>query len=103
MHHFARMTKNVPAEIALKNGRNAVIMGRNTWNSIPKKFRPLKGRYNVILSSKMTQEDINSENGAVFDDLDDAIDALQEKPDIFKIWIIGGQGIYERVSYELCF
>lgn len=29
---------------------NTVIMGRKTWESIPSKFRPLKGRRNLIIS-----------------------------------------------------
>lgn len=43
-------------ELTVKYGRrpgealNAVLMGRNTWSSIPKKFRPLNNRINVLLS-----------------------------------------------------
>ena len=30
--------------------RNAVIMGRRTWDSLPRRYRPLDGRLNVIVS-----------------------------------------------------
>jgi dihydrofolate reductase len=33
---------------------NVVIMGRRTWESIPPRFRPLEGRFNIIISSKGT-------------------------------------------------
>ena len=32
------------------NGKNAVVMGRKTWDSIPQKFRPLPNRINVVIS-----------------------------------------------------
>ncbi|CAK7264209.1 hypothetical protein SEPCBS119000_000872 [Sporothrix epigloea] len=42
MAYFARVTK--------RGDGNAVIMGRKTWDSIPPKFRPLRGRLNVVIS-----------------------------------------------------
>ena len=45
MAYFARATAGAPAGLA-----NAVIMGRNTWESIPLRFRPLRGRANAVVS-----------------------------------------------------
>ena len=45
MAYFARVTRRAPAQQV-----NAVVMGRRTWESIPPKFRPLKGRRNVVVS-----------------------------------------------------
>ncbi|KAJ2603953.1 dihydrofolate reductase [Coemansia sp. RSA 1804] len=30
---------------------NACILGRKTWEALPKRFRPLKGRYNIVITS----------------------------------------------------
>lgn len=43
--YFARITKNAPP-----GQINHVIMGRKTWESIPKKRRPLVDRINIIVT-----------------------------------------------------
>ncbi len=45
--------KELTAKTAGNAGvRNAVVMGRRTWESLPPKFRPLPGRLNVVLSAR---------------------------------------------------
>jgi dihydrofolate reductase len=51
MAYFARVTTHAPEGEA-----NAVIMGRNTWESIPPKFRPLRRRTNVVVSRNASYE-----------------------------------------------
>jgi dihydrofolate reductase len=51
MKYFAHATSAAP------DGKsNAVIMGRNTWESIPKKYRPLSNRVNLIISRNKDYE-----------------------------------------------
>lgn len=44
--HFQSITSR-----ALPGKRNAVIMGRRTWESLPPRFRPLPHRLNVVLTA----------------------------------------------------
>jgi len=51
MKYFAHATSVAP------DGKvNAVIMGRNTWESIPEKYRPLSNRANHIISRNKDYE-----------------------------------------------
>jgi dihydrofolate reductase len=47
MAYFKKLT----SQTSSPKLKNAVIMGRKTFLSIPEKFRPLKGRLNIVLTS----------------------------------------------------
>ena len=47
MKYFTRMTKT-----AAPGKKNAVVMGRKTYESIPPKYRPLNDRINVVLTNQ---------------------------------------------------
>ena len=46
MQFFKQLTRSTQDPLK----RNAVVMGRKTWQSIPERFRPLDDRLNVVLS-----------------------------------------------------
>ena len=63
MHVFKSLTKSTvkcnprTGQIEIEpatNLANVVIMGRKTWESIPAKFGPLDGRFNIIVSSTLS-------------------------------------------------
>jgi len=57
-----------------------VIMWKNTWNSLPEKFKPLPWRQNIVISSSLK----NSVNSKVYNNLGQAIKAYSGE--IFLIW-----------------
>ena len=92
--------------------KNAVIMGRTTWESIPPKFRPLKGRHNIVLSRKKqngqqdSTPDPASDGPVTCSSLGSAMDHLGEANlanTIEHIFVIGGGQVYkEAVQSEQC-
>ena len=65
-----------------------VIMGRNTFFSIPEKFRPLSGRRNIVL----TREKID--NIECFSGISEMLRSLENEQR--KIFVIGGASLYNQ-------
>lgn len=69
-----------------------VIMGRNTWTSLPKK--PLPGRRNLILSRSLDKAEIaDCADTQICTSLQAALSACTDAP---EICIIGGAEIYRQ-------
>jgi dihydrofolate reductase len=72
-----------------KNGRNVVIMGRITWESIPKNYRPLKNRINIVVSSQTVDSCDH-----ICRNLNQALNSVKEMVNINEIFVIGGEMLY---------
>jgi dihydrofolate reductase/thymidylate synthase len=113
--------KNLTEETSDRGKRNAVVMGRNTWESIPQKFRPLPGRLNIVLSrSAQNNENVNSSNRntlslehrgspedvLVHGSLDSALEMLASpdfKDKVETVFVIGGGQVYkDAIKSPLC-
>jgi len=87
---------------------NAVIMGRNTWESIPDKFRPLSERVNVVLSKNPNvRSDLNIPDSVIIaSSLELALEKLSSiemDNKIEDIFVIGGGAVYgEALKSKLC-
>lgn len=83
--------KNLTTSTTGSGQRNAVIMGRKTWESIPVKFRPLPGRLNIVLSRAGS---LNLPDGVVAaGDLSQAL-AAAETAGVERCFVIGGGAVY---------
>ena len=74
-------------------GKNAVLMGKTTWLSIPENRRPLKNRTNIIISNSLPTS--SSSCCHVVSSINDAI-AHCEAAKYDEVWIIGGSRIYNE-------
>ena len=66
---------------------NTIIMGRKTWESLPKK--PLPNRRNIVITRSSIKE------VECFRSIDDALQTCEG-----DIWFIGGAGIYQEAMQK---
>jgi dihydrofolate reductase len=78
---------------------NAVIMWKNTRDSISTKFRPLPNRINCILSRSLKFESTDSKIDdyvIYFNSIYSCVEALSKKENLENIFIIGWANIYNQ-------
>jgi dihydrofolate reductase len=81
MQYFKKLTQG-----------KTVLMGKNTYLSLPKSFRPLPNRLNIVISSGAPVE--SAENLQWYTSLDLALEDLKKNEE--EIMIIGGAQIYKQ-------
>lgn len=73
---------------------NPVIMGRKTFESLPK--RPLTDRYNIVVTKKEIENVITIPNiSQLLSFIQDAI--INTSYSINDFWVIGGESIYKQL------
>ena len=88
LKYFAKLTKG--------NGKNAVLMGRKTYESIGK---PLPKRLNIIITSNKEMY-TNTDNTIFVNNNDLEIEKICEMFNIETLWIIGGATIYNMFIHK---
>lgn len=86
--------------------KNAVIMGRKTWESIPLEYRPLPGRLNVVLTRSGSFDIATAENVVICGSLGSALQLLAASPyglSIENVFVIGGGEIFRSTFLLLLF
>lgn len=75
---------------------NVVIMGANTFKSLPAKNRPLPERVNCILS-RSSVADCEERDGALwFNNISTMLDYINWQHPTAKVYVIGGASVYKQ-------
>lgn len=90
--------KEITSKVNNINKKNCVIMGKNTWYSIPN--APLKNRINIVISNneyeKLKREINNDDDVIVVNKFQDAISFVNRNDIIESAFIIGGSQLYNE-------
>lgn len=74
---------------------NIVIMGRNTWDSLPDRYKPLPNRINIVLSNQDRPNGIDSKVMWLSTKALD-LKAIQASYPDKKIFFIGGASVFDQ-------
>jgi dihydrofolate reductase len=86
--------KKLTTDTAVPGTRNAVVMGRKTWDTIPERWRPLPGRLNLVVSR---QRHLAMPEGVLLTpSLENALASARAVADVERIFVLGGGDIYRQ-------
>lgn len=81
-----------------KTTDNIVVMGKNTWDSIPPKYRPLPDRFNIVISSQPKVDGADYTANSI----GEAMKYCRDKENSFfkgkDVYIIGGAKVYTQFA-----
>lgn len=97
LKYFQKITQTVDN----LHKRNAVIMGRRTFESIERK--PLYGRLNICISTTITSNTNVNPDFIFCKSLDNALEIVSDMKDIEKVFVIGGEALYKiAIKHPFC-
>jgi dihydrofolate reductase len=88
--HLKRLT----SETEVPGTRNAVLMGRVTWDTIPDRWRPLPRRLNVVITRQLNlalPDEVVRAPG-----LAQALELARARVDVERLFVLGGADIYRQ-------
>ncbi|KMZ60393.1 Thymidylate synthase, Dihydrofolate reductase [Zostera marina] len=91
--------KEITMSTSDSSKKNAVIMGRKTWESLPSHFRPLAGRLNVVLTRSQSFDIAAMENVVTSGSIRSALELLAASPyclSIERVFVIGGGEVFRE-------
>ena len=94
--------KKITSQEYIKDNKNIVIMGYNTWISIPNKYKPLSDRINIVISNNHYNElKENKTPILIFKDFNECYNFLKKEEEkklmLGEKFIIGGSQLYNYV------
>tara|TARA_B110000037_G_C16850491_1_gene395666 strand:- start:142 stop:639 length:498 start_codon:yes stop_codon:yes gene_type:complete len=91
--------KKITTQTYLPNKINAVLMGRKTWESLPRKF--LLNRINIVLTRNPIKYQRYQDANLIFvSSIIAAKNFVRNKYIIETLWVIGGAEIYNEVFLD---
>jgi len=90
---WSNIQGDLPRFKRLTDGKT-VIMGRNTWDSLPKK--PLPNRTNIVITSRPLEPEHDYTDTLRFSELNN-----WNRPDDVEFWLIGGAKLIEGYWKEI--